>query len=528
MLKNMGGSQSKQRKREEEKIMQQLARDKQHNAYIAVQRKLLLDYEQLKHKKEEEKHLHQLQEARHQCQLEEQNHHKQLQIQNQRHHQKLMEEKKNIEELKKQCEEIEREFQKFLLQQKQSLKKNEKCYEKSVPPVLETVKQQTYEIQRNAEEKPLHQKKNISEQSLFKENSLQPLVANAYVTKPKEKGVIHQHEENLKEKLCESQTSVDKYYQKKNTGNRKNRKEDHKFKRNTLKTQSLENLSREDKEERKLQFNSEEKLHESQTSVDKYYQKKNTGTRKKDHKFKTNTLKTQSLEDLCREHKFYLAPVTRYMWHAVLRDTMASKWMPMPKNKPYIKVEIPKDSDEFASINSAFRSSQKTFKIVQVDRIQNPYLLGCYMLKRLELKNTFNLVTEKMLFRGTKQRYVHSICEDNFNWRLQEGVNSRNKFGKGVSFNTSAYNATFYSDKDSMRKMMFLARVLVSKETQHDPDMIVPPKLLEKWPSNSNQNNVLRFDTTRAHGGKIWVKYSDNDFYPQYLIHYTEEWPDEL
>ncbi|PSN29791.1 hypothetical protein C0J52_26805 [Blattella germanica] len=147
---------------------------------------------------------------------------------------------------------------------------------------------------------------------------------------------------------------------------------------------------------------------------------------------------------------------------------------------------------------------------------------------RLELKNTFNLVTEKMLFRGTEQRYVHSICEDNFNWRLQEGVNSRNKFGKGVSFNTSAYNATFYSDKDSMRKMMFLARVLVSKETQHDPDMIVPPKLLEKWPSNSNQNNVLRFDTTRAHGGKICVKYSDNDFYPQYLIHYTEEWPDEL
>ncbi|PSN29789.1 hypothetical protein C0J52_26803 [Blattella germanica] len=560
----MGADQSKLR--EEELQRQKLELDRKNLKLREEQLELKLQLETLKRKEKEEEHRRELEEARRQRKSEEEKHQTQLQIERQWNIKKLLEEKKKNEELKKQTEEIERKLQETQLQQKHSsvFQKDEKCNETYVHQVLETVKRQTQEIQKNVQEKPPHQEQDFSQQVLFKQNNLQQPVGNIYVSKPKETANMEQHTKILnqkKEKPLLSQHKDETHFSqqvvfKQNNpqqpvgniyvSNPKANMEQHTQILNQKKEKPLLSQQKDEthlqmkedrnknfplKESNKQKFPLEGKIHKRQPTVDGSHQKHYTGTRRKYYRSKIWTEKTQTklqkkdkLEDLSREHEFYVAPITtRYMWHAVLRESLASKWMPMPKDKSYIKVEIPKNSDEFANIERVFTASQAAFKIVQVDRIQNPYLLGCYMLKSLEMKNMFGSVTEKMLFRGTKRRNVHNICQDNFNWRYQEGENSRNKFGKGVYFNTSVYNATFYSDKDSIIKLMFFVRVLISKETQHDPDMIVPPQILGSGPNINNQNNVVRFDTTRANGGKIFVKYSDNDFYPQYLIHYTEE-----
>ncbi|KAJ9582838.1 hypothetical protein L9F63_022797 [Diploptera punctata] len=207
-----------------------------------------------------------------------------------------------------------------------------------------------------------------------------------------------------------------------------------------------------------------------------------------------------------------------FLHSAVLRDSLAANWGPMPPDKTYVRVPVQEDTDEFRSVNNCFKATtQKRFVVDKIERVQNPFLLGCYLLKKLEMENMYGArnVEEKILFRGAFAKFIDKNCENNFNWRIY-AVSKHNKYGEGFTLSHISYIANFSADKEATNKAMFLVRVLVSKVTDASENMEIPPLLNDR-----KLSNVLRFDTTKRRDGKMIVKFADNEFYPDYIIHYT-------
>jgi poly [ADP-ribose] polymerase 7/11/12/13 len=215
----------------------------------------------------------------------------------------------------------------------------------------------------------------------------------------------------------------------------------------------------------------------------------------------------------------YRIPISSSPLHrTVLQQPLAANWYPMSSNSVFIKVVVEQDTREYNTVRNLFKkTTQKQFQIVQIERIQNPYLLGCYLLKKNEMEGLpGNDVKESRVFHGTKKSNVQSICENNFNWRLH-GSGTGNRYGQGVSFSPISYYASHYSDKKAEVKVMFLVRVLISNCTVGDGNMTIPPLVRHI----DNRNNTQRYDTAQKEGGHVIVKFCDSEYYPEYLIHYT-------
>ncbi|PNF25735.1 hypothetical protein B7P43_G14158 [Cryptotermes secundus] len=217
----------------------------------------------------------------------------------------------------------------------------------------------------------------------------------------------------------------------------------------------------------------------------------------------------------------FVLPVScRPLNKAVLRQPLAVNWVPMTINSAFVRMEVEQDAQEYKTVKNLFKATtKKEFNVIQIERVQNPYLLGCYLLKKNEMEcMSGNYVREMYLFHGTKQSNVNSICENNFDWRLHGG-STGNRFGQGVSFSPISYYASHYSDKNSAVKIMFLARVLILNITQGHGGMIIPPLISQTY----NHNNTLRYDTSQKENGHVIVKFSDSEYYPEYLIYYAVE-----
>jgi hypothetical protein len=219
-----------------------------------------------------------------------------------------------------------------------------------------------------------------------------------------------------------------------------------------------------------------------------------------------------------RDRQRYVIPVSsRPLHRAVLQHPLAVNWIPMPSNSAFIKTDV-QNTQEYRRVSQLFKkTTQKRFKVNKLERIQNPYLLGCYLLKKKEMEcHLGSYVKEERVFHGTKQSNVDSICENNFDWRRHGGMTG-NRYGKGVSFSPISYYASHYSDKHSTVKVMFVARVLISNITEGHGDMTIPPLMYHSY----DHNNTLRYDTTQKENGHVIVKFCDNEYYPEYLIYYT-------
>lgn len=225
----------------------------------------------------------------------------------------------------------------------------------------------------------------------------------------------------------------------------------------------------------------------------------------------------QSMENARLQRR--IVPVSsRPLHEAVLQQPLAVNWDPMTSNSAFIRIDVKQDAQEYNTVKNLFKgTTKKEFNVIRIERIQNPYLLGCYLLKKNEMQcmpGTY--VREERVFHGTKQSNVKSICENNFDWRLH-GDSTGNRYGKGVSFSPISYYASHYSDKNSGMKVMFLVRVLISNITEGHGDMIIPPLISYSY----NHETTLRYDTSQKENGHVIVKFSDNEYYPEYLIHYT-------
>jgi poly [ADP-ribose] polymerase 7/11/12/13 len=145
-------------------------------------------------------------------------------------------------------------------------------------------------------------------------------------------------------------------------------------------------------------------------------------------------------------------------------------------------------------------------KIDSVVRVQNPYLWGSYLLKRVEYQcygGGFGVVTERKLFHATAAESVMSIVQSNLDWRRTK----RARYGHGVSFSPSAAYANTYCNQNvGARRALILSKVLVRMEAKGGYGTKLPPPPC---------------DTTIGKSGKVVVKYSDNEFYPEYVAYYT-------
>lgn len=190
---------------------------------------------------------------------------------------------------------------------------------------------------------------------------------------------------------------------------------------------------------------------------------------------------------------------------AVLSNHKPSAWSYMSPTEEVSLVPLSEYSTEYTevvqTINMTFRS-----KIDSVVRVQNPYLWGWYLLKReeyLHYGEGLGVVSERKLFHATAAESIMSIVQSNLDWRRAK----RTRYGHGVSFSPSAAYANTYCNQNiGDWRALILSKVLVRMEAKGGYGTKLPPPPC---------------DTTIGKCGTVVVKYSDNEFYPEYVAYYT-------
>ncbi|XP_047108467.1 protein mono-ADP-ribosyltransferase PARP12-like [Schistocerca piceifrons] len=148
-------------------------------------------------------------------------------------------------------------------------------------------------------------------------------------------------------------------------------------------------------------------------------------------------------------------------------------------------------------------SMPSDLKVTSVVKVMNPYLWSCYQLKKAEYMNRYGSVTEKTLYHATSKSNIDSIIRSNLDWRRS----CRIRFGQGVSFSPSpSYANTYCNRRNGIYRAMIAATVLVNNTAEGNSWTTLPP---------------TDIDTTVGNSLQVYVKYSDNEFYPQYVIYYN-------
>lgn len=193
----------------------------------------------------------------------------------------------------------------------------------------------------------------------------------------------------------------------------------------------------------------------------------------------------------------------------LMHTHLSNNWKSMDfKRDTCSFVIVSKKSQEYRYIARKFRETNKPFfKIREIVRVQNPYLLAAFLLKLKQLKQRHGSVKKNLMFHGSTEENIGNICRTNFNWRLC-GANMKPKFGKGVYFSPISHYATHYCDEYVDCKMMLAVWVLISRACIGNNNVNVPPK---------------NCDSTRNKYDDVFVKYEDNEFYPAYKITYYED-----
>ncbi|XP_060843059.1 protein mono-ADP-ribosyltransferase PARP12-like [Rhopalosiphum padi] len=166
--------------------------------------------------------------------------------------------------------------------------------------------------------------------------------------------------------------------------------------------------------------------------------------------------------------------------------------------------QLLEDYDYEYSNDSFFNKITTHFKILKVQKINNPQIYGMYLLHKeeLELDGNSENVKEKTLFHATSIRNAESIARHNIDWRKT----NRTRFGIGACFSPCTHYANKYAGS---KEAFIIAKVLVKniKTTGINYSLEIPPT-----------NDC---DTTLGNGEYVYVKYDDNTFYPEYIVHYS-------
>ncbi|XP_062374146.1 protein mono-ADP-ribosyltransferase PARP12-like [Sardina pilchardus] len=179
----------------------------------------------------------------------------------------------------------------------------------------------------------------------------------------------------------------------------------------------------------------------------------------------------------------------------------------------YERIKLNSVSTEYIEVLNSFDRTMEGYNILNIERIQNLTLWKFFNLQKDDMKiKSGRDVAERLLFHGTKARYVDAICNENIDWRIN-GENGT-RYGKGSYFARDAKYSNKFTDKQGKRSM-FMCRILVGDFTAGRPDYIVPPYKDEQ---------LVAFDSCvdKVVNPSLFVIFEKNQIYPEYLIQYEE------
>ncbi|KAL6051801.1 hypothetical protein QOT17_018962 [Balamuthia mandrillaris] len=193
-----------------------------------------------------------------------------------------------------------------------------------------------------------------------------------------------------------------------------------------------------------------------------------------------------------------------------------------PQTQTCVLVPIQPTGEEWQQVEKQMKITMPTVSIRSIERVQNKWLWEKYAnCKAIMEKKNGGDANECLLFHGT--RSAHPSCIYNG----QEGFDMRVSGRQGLwgLANYFALNASYSHDyahttSDNL-KQMFLVKVLVGDNVELQSN-----RALTKPPQKSTSNSlgfVEDYDSVSGHtnGSKVFMIYTLNHAYPDYLITYT-------
>lgn len=137
----------------------------------------------------------------------------------------------------------------------------------------------------------------------------------------------------------------------------------------------------------------------------------------------------------------------------------------------------------------------------KITRAQSPFLYFRYQLRKEEYEVRGIQFREETLLHATDEDNIDSILKDNLDWRRVY----RAKYGKGVSFSPSAsYANGECSRRNGRDRAIIAAKVLIGNK--------ICGSYYQELPEDG-------YDTTTGNTN-VYVKYYDDEFYPEYICYY--------
>ncbi|XP_041118944.1 protein mono-ADP-ribosyltransferase PARP14-like [Polyodon spathula] len=194
-------------------------------------------------------------------------------------------------------------------------------------------------------------------------------------------------------------------------------------------------------------------------------------------------------------------------------DNLPSHWDDM-KGSSLLRIQLLATSKEYKDVALLFTKTCQNFRILKIERIQNPCFWKSYQMKKQSFDMKNNIANNEIqLFHGTADSTIGAINANGFN-RSFAGKNAA-VLGKGTYFAVDAsYSANnTYSVPDVLgNKYMYLARVLTGVSTRGQAHMIVPPS------KSADPADLYDSLTDNVANPKIFVIFNDVQAYPEYLI----------
>uniref|UniRef100_A0A8D2PQP4 PAR12 polymerase n=1 Tax=Zosterops lateralis melanops TaxID=1220523 RepID=A0A8D2PQP4_ZOSLA len=234
------------------------------------------------------------------------------------------------------------------------------------------------------------------------------------------------------------------------------------------------------------------------------------------------TFKTR--RQICRRPKFVSSEDVQRIKTSSQRDSsIPSKTCPSHWDASalpdigYKAVVISNMTCEYNGIKQLFHQTMKNYRILKIERIQNPSLWKVFQWQKEKMKreNGGKEVQEKQLFHGTDIFSMKTICTQNFDWRIcgSHGTN----YGKGIYFARDACYAHSYSQPAPQGRLMFVARVLVGDYVKGNAAYVRPPA--------KSANKLCLYDSCvdDEFNPSVFVVFEKHQIYPEYIIQYEKE-----
>ncbi|KAG7279766.1 hypothetical protein CRUP_008836 [Coryphaenoides rupestris] len=214
-----------------------------------------------------------------------------------------------------------------------------------------------------------------------------------------------------------------------------------------------------------------------------------------------------TVSSVSKPHYFILT--TEWLWYWMDDDSI---WVEYGHAK---RVPLASSSTEYKEVQRWFKRTMQTSVINSVERVQNPSLWKVFQWQKTQIKekNGGKPVCEHHLFHGTDESLLDPICQQNFDWRMC-GVHGTH-YGKGSYFARDAsYSDRYSKGHRSLRKVMFVAHVLVGEYTRGSSSLTRPP-------SQSSTKGLYDSCVDNTSKPSIFVVFEKHQIYPEYIIDYS-------